>query len=106
MKEETILKKAIEKAEKNGYEGWSTTYFGEHEILDDMHYALIFSHDFAKAFFGEGGFHGSICGNRTPLNGICCDDYDCREEYLDNWKHHLQELVLCKNPLQYLRKFL
>jgi len=54
---------------------------------------LIFSHEFAKAFWGE------------------------RESYIDHntsdiiitkegWQFHLQQMVLTENPLKYLEKFL
>ena len=49
-------------------------------------YNLIFSHDFAKAFFpktDEHGFHKD-----------------------DAWKYYLQQMILEDNPLHYLKKFL
>ena len=51
MNNEQILKKAIEKAEKNGYEN---DYPKDAYHIPELWYpAIIFSHDFAKAFWGE-----------------------------------------------------
>ncbi len=65
MKPETILRKAIERAVKGGYKGYGFEKMNLDDLLDDTeeggwfqvffdsgnHYALIFSHDFAEAFF-------------------------------------------------------
>lgn len=104
MTKEEILKKAIEKAEKNG---WGSRWFGRPlskcnlefsvssdwaTILDmdnftDCRFSIknvIFSHDFAKAFWGE------------ELEGWPPTD----------WETHLQQMVLEEEPLKYLERFL
>ncbi len=96
MSNEEILKLAIQKALDNGF-SWST---GDWKILnkpikyDDSHvftgwsvtaYSIIFSHDFAKAFFGEGWLHG-------------------HGEHI--WKVRLKEMVLQEHPIKYLEQFL
>jgi hypothetical protein len=47
---------------------------------------VIFSHDFAKAFWGE-------------------EAWDVRDNTYA-WKAHLKRMVLAEDPLQYLAKFL
>jgi len=60
---------------------------------------IIFNHDFAKAFF-----------ENKPEYEI--KDYPdekavrCVVATLKNWQHHLQIMILEKDPLKYLEKFL
>ena len=53
--------------------------------------AIIFTHDFAKAFWGE-------------------SYYITSDEFEDNkgiaWQYHLQQMVIAEEPLKYLEKFL
>lgn len=110
---EEILKKAIEKAVKNGY--WENvksnkifykTYCVEcgHEYYRDDFIILgcvrhfIFSHDFAKAFFGETLL--SIDGNGIS---IFEDEYTHK---LKAWQYHLQQMVLEEDPISYLKSFI
>ena len=84
MKPETILKKAIEKAVKNGwkYQSWGDEPkvdfdgFTNWLIATSRFYTVIFSHSFAKAFWG------------------------------DTYKIHLQQMVLSEKPINYLAYFL
>ena len=71
MDNEQILKQAIAKSVKNGWK-WKK------ECLP-----IIFSDDFAQAFWGD-----------EPVDGII------------PWKHHLGEMSVSGNPLEYLKKFL
>lgn len=104
MTDEQILYKAIMKAEKNGYKGHlqylpihlskklSKTKFKK--LLSRIWLIhmndIIFSHDFAKAFFGDKEFR-----------------YDKHtEEKLVAWQFRLQEMVLEKNRVKYLERFL
>lgn len=87
-----------------------------HSFID--YERIIFSHSFAKAFFGE----EKIC-----QDGMIYDEYlkycieECgmtEEEAKDDWEldeecvtlplwqYHLQKIVLCKEPLKYLERFL
>jgi len=81
-----ILKEAINKAYKNGYspKNWKDT---------ELPNSFIFSHDFAKAFWGDCKDVKYLMNNpkRTPF-------------YV--WQYHLQQMVLEKEPLKYLEKFL
>ena len=80
-----ILKKAIAKANS------STTFdlivspdFDWDWFCRDEYRKIIFSHDFAKAFWAK----------------------ERNEQYDHVWQHHLQQMVLEADPLSYLAKFL
>ncbi len=76
-----ILNKAVEKAQKNTNIVFLIPIFHEH---------LIFSHDFAKAFWGEEDYTDGkivICNHKA-------------------WQYHLQQMVLYEEPLNYLERFL
>ena len=55
------------------------------------YYDLIFDHSFAKAFWGEECYYSD--------ENQLFDDRLC-------WEYHLQQMVLEKEPLKYLEKFL
>ena len=81
MTNEEILKKSIEKAVKNGFiciENTPPIHISK-LINNNLYYSVIFNHDFAKAFFKN-------------------------EEW--NFIYYLKEMVLTKEPLKYLEKFL
>jgi len=85
MTYEEILKKAIKKAEQNGFD---ITLVGDVQPYEDYLDAkyIIFSHHFAKAFFPTTDGHGFHKENA--------------------WKYHLQQMVLEEEPLEYIEKFL
>jgi len=88
MKNEQIFKKAIGKAVKNGWEQFMDIPSIEACVIyiqRNEYQSLIFSHDFAKAFWGK-GWHKHI---------------NKRE-----WQYHLQRMVIQEEPLKYLQKFL
>ncbi len=96
-----ILKLAIEKAVKNGYEyTWSN-------FLHDYAYNYpCYQHDFAKAFWGE-ALTCKWCGKVTD-EGV---SLACHDEFEDgtlvfNWEYHLQQIVLEEDPIKYLEQFL
>ena len=99
MTKETILRKAIEKAVKNGWEGNQASYFATGSIEPHrVHYLnnpndIIFSHSFAKAFFGEELIEVGI-GSETPV------------ALQKAWRANLQKMVLERDPIKYLGKFL
>ena len=92
MTNEQILKKAINKAVKNG---WDKTLYQDildkfvGDGLDDEYYTFIFSHDFAKAFWGKEEWTD--------------DEYGLK---IIAWQQHLQQMVLEEEPLEYIEKFL
>jgi hypothetical protein len=113
MKKEEILKKAVEKVIRNGY---GLPYIIDPEIelsiWKDKPYELIFSHDFAKAFFGTKEFGKKRIWinphNMVSRIGIRKVKGHWKEETikLKTWKDHLQQMVLCKDPISYLKKYL
>ena len=91
MTNKEILEKVIYKAEANGCNRCLSGFLDYHDEVDittyNKHYQIIFSHDFAKALWGE---------KVTTFN----------EYGLADWAFHLQEMVLEEEPLKYLEKFL
>lgn len=87
MTNEQIVKKAMEKATNNGWiprnwgfndDGKLVNWSMEGGLIglpENAVYGIIFSHDFAKAFWG-----------------VC-------------WQYHLQKMVLKKEPAKYLKKY-
>ena len=90
-----ILEKAIEKAVKNGLKiptsskNWANYYM---QTKNDA-FRLIFSHDFAKAFFGE---------EDSQMDRFTKEGDRIR---LKEWQYRLRQMVLEKNPIKYLEKF-
>lgn len=106
MTNEEILKKAIEKALENDKELenqldfdalYASLFEDSLKTLGGKNcYRLIFSHDFAKAFWKQ-----------KPKNKAADVCYSCgniADE--EHWMFHLQQMVLEKEPLKYLKKFL
>lgn len=112
MTHEEILKKAIEKAIKNGYrKNYGTDLQTIDSVMDSMMAGIdyfrgvgmgeifprlkeiIFSHDFAKAFFGNKSYWNEVNPNYSIV-------------YLFEWQYHLQQMVLEEDPIKYLERFL
>ena len=100
MKNETILKKAIEIAIKNGYDtGGIWEQLKKQSIvkvaMEDLItptlncYPIIFSHEFAQAFWPEEATDIGMAKYGVPP-----------------WKYHLSNMVQKKKPLKYIEKFL
>lgn len=108
MTDKEVLQKAIEVAIENGYEhpfitanNWSIDEDSDGLFIDCglPVYQLIFSHDFAEAFFIDNIMaigHISVPGSQDQ-RGIIMAPY---------WKFCLQQMVLKENPVDYLRKFI
>ncbi|HYT41097.1 MAG TPA: hypothetical protein VEP90_02010 [Methylomirabilota bacterium] len=97
MRDIEILKKAIEKALHNNWEQmlpfvptWALEQANEdrlvQHIIKTYGKSIIFSHDFAKAFFPK------------------TDEHSFHKD--DAWKYYLQQMVLEEEPLKYLEKYL
>lgn len=107
MTNKEILKKTIEKAMENDkdFENQDCMYGFLFEdfiktLLDrKFYYRLIFSHHFAKAFWGE----KNVCSN-TGLEECFCQEPNIK--WVTSWKHRLSKIVLEKEPLKYLEQFL
>lgn len=93
-----IIQKAIKKAQNNDEElrlyssiDLMTMEIGFKSLLEeDVWRSFIFSHQFAKAFWGE---------NKIKQT------YGNFREWIA-WKYHLPIMVLEEEPLKYLEKFL
>jgi len=113
MTNEEILQKAIDKAIKNGLKERDLRRFldidesWDFAIFKKLHYSIIFSHDFAKCFWGEYSVCGS-CGEKWE-EACWCDraDVACIGE-IKNWQYHLQQLVILTDDekFKYLEKYL
>ena len=107
MTNKEILKKAIGVANKNGYEFFYEDIIPKISIkqpdpvtneliaglvLETYAPIIIFSHDFAKAFWGE---EKECVG--SDKSGVV---------YKKAWRKHLSKMVLEEEPLKYLERFL
>ena len=114
MKDEEILRKAIEKVVKNGYPNRfikGGAYLTSNSIKRTLYFNLIFSHSFAKAFWGASKpnvCHN--CGKEGVVSGKGMYCPKCRvvhkHESITHWQYHLQQMVVEEQPLKYLEKFL
>lgn len=90
-----ILKKAIKKAGKSeSFNKYDLAYLMQDGYGIPYYYTLIFSHDFAKALWGEELKEGDKYIYSVAM-------YDIK-----HWQYHLQQMVLESNPLEYLKKFI
>jgi hypothetical protein len=86
------------------------------KLLDKQrrYYALLFSHDFANAFWKAGEeitFSVPAQAFQRPMpNGtlktIQRKSFIRRSARRDAWRYHLREMALAEEPLRYLRKYL
>lgn len=127
MTDQQILQKAIEKAVKNGYSkhGFSRLepmyqeyrkrwVFGAETPFDKDRFVyeyinielIIFSHEFAQAFWGEKVEY--IVEPIYKEDDICrfCKVSKRFHYRMKCWQYHLQQMVLEKNPIRYLEKFI
>ncbi len=96
-----LLGRIIQKAKKNGYIHKYKFSVGFMINCDHAEvYKMIFSHNFAKAFWGEWKetYYEEWRDSSGYLEG--------NEGYQSTWQHHLQQMILVKEPLKYLEKFL
>jgi len=119
MTDQDVLKKAINIALKKGMnhkvvdEG---TFYQTYARIKLRHgetyhptgfspkdcYGLIFNHDFVKAFFGDGeNMNREFDDFGSPTYRYSCGSFFNKPE----WQYHLQNMVLHKNPIDYLRIF-
>ena len=72
---------------------------------------IIFSHVFAKVFWGEKEFDGQslkkvLCQTHTFYFKTMKEWMEESDDKFYEWEYHLQKMVLEKNPIDYLRKFI
>lgn len=106
MNGKEILEKALQKARDNGSRT-ARQYLVRMEENPNSEWSprvvcmiACFSHDFAEAFWGKG-----ILMNKPRSIGISTIIRKLPKPVVE-WKYHLQEMVLCKEPIMYLAKFL
>ena len=124
MTDKEILQKAVIKAVKNGmiWGDWDSQGFLEYwnsrdfeDIIEEReHYKLIFSHEFAKAFWGDEKLSEGKTLDETyeelKEHYLDKDDFEfdwiseCNPE--EAWEYHLKQMVLEKEPLKYIERFL
>lgn len=108
----------IKKAEANGYKDHlgmlpvlpmckTSADILMSKIFWQRRYEIIFSHSFAKAFWGEQEHY--YIDNKYTGNCKYCTAY--YEDYVNSicefcWQEHLSNMVLEKDPLEYLGRFL
>ena len=109
MNNEQIFKKAIEKADKNGYKEWKDfvpafTKGIEFTIALTLKECVIFDHKFAEAFYPKGWtcFKEGRWQDCDEKQKIMSDSMFTYPKYI----FHLMESVKEKDPIKYLEKFL
>jgi len=111
-----ILANSLDKAIANGFVHSEGAYYEQMDIEYDLfqlkaYYSIIFSHPFAKAFWGN-----KVVDDRNG-QAFIRPQYDFVEDSNDKefpdtlgecyaWQYHLQQMVISDNPIQYLRRFL
>jgi len=129
MRDDQILIAAIKKAADSGLDlkksGAGTILLSFSENRDELiwrtsvHYGLIFSHAFAKAFWPDEIAKSRCCNadvkddfvypnlpSTTWYRCLKCNQ-SCAINTRDvGWQAHLKEMVLEENPLKYLEQFL
>jgi hypothetical protein len=108
MTDKEVLQKAIEIAIENGYKYHNPIGLGIDERQFQFRFnRSYFSHDFAKAFWGDKTYRGFF---KLYEKGYSTCMVKSLPEFYDNplmeWQYHLQQMVLCSNPIDYLRQFL
>lgn len=125
MTDKTLDREIFDKAMKKI--GYGTMTIQLELDKANVFYGVIFTHWFAKAFWGEDNYYyfseGSLyhAEDNTPMifsysNIEAQDELHLIEDgnkhkgnyhwYLPAWQYHLQQMVLEEEPLKYLEKFL
>jgi hypothetical protein len=121
-----LLKILVGQARNNGFEfrRWYTARLGVPWISADAaftlleaqrrYYALLFSHEFASAFWKEGAeitfqvparsFERVLPGGGSTT--VTRKPFTRRSTRRDAWRYHLREMALAEEPLRYMRRYL
>jgi len=81
---------------------------------EGRYFALIFSHDFARAFWKKGAQMNFVVPSATysRMNGkgevvtINRKPFTRRTIKADVWKYHLRQMAISEDPMRYLKRFL
>jgi hypothetical protein len=121
-----LLKIVIGQARANGFEfrRWYTTRLAlPWTSADDAiatleqqrrYYALLFSHDFAQAFWKPGAditfqIPAQTFPRRMPdgsIQMVTRKSFIRRSARKDAWRYHLREMAIAEEPLRYIRRYL
>jgi hypothetical protein len=121
-----LLKIVIGRARANGFElrRWYTMRLGlpwtsaadAYTVLEQHrnYYALLFSHEFAMAFWKPGAeitfqVPAQTFARRMPdgtIQTIQRKPFIRRSARKDAWRYHLREMALAEEPLRYIRRYL
>jgi hypothetical protein len=121
MTDTEIFKTAVEKAMHHGWRygygvdgdyqtaGWTlydilNEYSPTGDAWDNDYFKIIFSHEFAQAFFGQ--WQKPDLPKGIQINGSFVSVGDVRINGLTKWEYHLQQMALKKEPLKYLERHL
>jgi hypothetical protein len=126
MNRKELLRLLLNQAQFNGFEfrRWFLSHMhpvwpGTEQALNVLategrHYALLFSHDFARCYWRTGArisfLVPSITYPRVNRRGevvtVTRKPFTRRTIKPDVWKYHLRQMAACEDPIVYLRKFL
>jgi len=126
MTRKETLNLLLQQAYPNGFDfrRWyqaniSTEWPGTDEALalittEGRYYSLVFSHDFARAFWLKGAQMNFVVPSMTysRMNGkgevvtINRKPFTRRTIKADVWKYHLRQMSQCDDPFRYLKRFL
>jgi len=120
MTREDLLIKAMAIAKRGGF-NLSDDFFTETpqnlwiQPNQDLYYSLIFDHDFAKAFWGDNLFIEFFDKDKEEVVDLVTYNDPIAMLIMVNkkkklqvpaWQFHIAQMVLCQDPLEYLRKFI
>ena len=126
MTRKDLLQLLVMQARANGFElrKWYQSKINRHWISQQAaittlaagqhYYALLFSHDFAQAFWKQGTQIQFVVPTQQflRLNAkgqrvmVTRKAYTRRTLKPNAWKYHLREMAACEEPLRYIRRFL
>ena len=126
MTKTELLRIVVSQAKANGFvfRKWFQTDIREQwpgttealELLssENRHYALLFSHEFARAFWSKGAQMSFVvpASSYTRRNAkgqiitVSRKAFTRRTIKADVWKYHLRQMVTADDPLRYIRRFL
>lgn len=121
-----LLKIIVGRARTNGFEfrRWYTSRLDLPWISAEAaltlletqrrYYALLFSHEFAEAFWKAGSEISFEVPNASfqrvmpdgSIATVARKSYTRRSARRDAWRYHLREMALAPEPLRYIRKYL
>lgn len=112
-----VLLQVTGRALNNGYEWGNQKACIEHKeakstrSIADWKYDICFSHEFAKAFWGEDIVDSTYGFTEKEITQRRKDGMHYPLDFQPDrlalrWGYHLQQMVLEENPIDYLRKFI